>query len=83
MVKLTWKFNGRTVPANREADELTKAVRANVGDAAKDTIARVRCPVHATAQHPPQRQRRRFSFRVRLLLRAAAAGRQRSLPVAA
>ena len=49
MVKLTWKFNGRTVPANRVADELTKAVRAKAGDAAKDTIARVRCPVHGTS----------------------------------
>ena len=51
MVKLTWKFNGRAVPANRVADELTKAVSAKAGDAAKDAIARVRCPVHGT---PPR-----------------------------
>ena len=51
MIKLTWKFNGRTVPANRIADELSKAVRAKAGDAAKDAIARVRCPVHGT---PPR-----------------------------
>jgi hypothetical protein len=49
MIKLTWKFNGRTVPANRVADELTKAVRAKAGDAAKNAIARVRCPVHGTS----------------------------------
>lgn len=51
MIKLTWKFNGRTVPANRLADELTKAVCAKTGDAAKDAIARVRCPIHGT---PPR-----------------------------
>lgn len=51
MVKLTWKFNGRTVPANCIADELGKAIRARAGDAAKNAIARVRCPVHGT---PPR-----------------------------
>lgn len=51
MIKLTWKFNGRTVPANRIADELSEAVRAKAGDATKDAIARVRCPIHGT---PPR-----------------------------
>ena len=49
MIKLEWKFNGRTVPASRVADELGKAVRAKATDAAKVRIARVRCPVHGTA----------------------------------
>ncbi len=48
MFKLTWKFNGRTIPANRIADELGKAVRSKATDAAKQAMARVRCPVHGT-----------------------------------
>lgn len=48
MIKSTWKFNGRTVPANRIADELGRAIRAKAGDAATDAVARVRCPVHGT-----------------------------------
>jgi len=51
MIKLTWKFNGLTVPANHVADELTKAVRGKAADAATDAIARIRCPVHGT---PPR-----------------------------
>ena len=54
MIKLTWKVNGRTVPANRIGDEFARAVRARAGDAAKDAIARVRCPVHGT---PPRNVR--------------------------
>ena len=53
MIKLTWKFDGRTMPANRIADELTKAVRARAG-AAKDAITRVPCPIHGT---PPRNVR--------------------------
>ena len=49
MMKLTWKFNGRTVSANRIANELAKTVRAKAGDAAKDAIASVQCPVHGVS----------------------------------
>lgn len=51
MIKLQWKVNGRTVPANRIADELGKAVRAKAGDAARAGIARVRCPIHGSSPH--------------------------------
>lgn len=49
MIKLEWKFNGRTVPANRVGDELAKAVRAKASESAVSSISRVRCPVHGTA----------------------------------
>lgn len=39
------------MPANRIADELGKAVRAKAGDAARASIARVRCPVHGSSPH--------------------------------
>jgi len=51
MIKLQWKVNGRTVPANRIADELGKAIRAKASDAARANIARVRCPVHGATPY--------------------------------
>lgn len=51
MNKLQWKINGRTVPANRIAEELGRAVRAKAGDAARASIGRVRCPVHGSPPH--------------------------------
>lgn len=49
MIKLEWKFNGRTVPAHRVADELGKAFRAKATDAVKAAVARARCPVHGSS----------------------------------
>lgn len=48
MIKLEWKISGLAVPANRVADELAKAARAKAGAAARDGIARVRCPIHGS-----------------------------------
>lgn len=43
---LEWKFNGKTIPANRIGDELAKAFRAEALRKAKQAIAGIRCPVH-------------------------------------
>lgn len=45
---LEWRFNGRRIPASRVADELGRAIRSKAVDAAKQAVARVRCPVHGT-----------------------------------
>ena len=49
MVKLEWKVNGRTVPSNRIADELSKSIRRAATDKVKTAIAAVRCPVNGSA----------------------------------
>lgn len=51
MIKVQWKVNGRTVAANRIADELRKAVRAKADEAARAGIARIRCPIHGSSPH--------------------------------
>lgn len=43
---LEWKFNGRTIPANRIGDEIAKAFRTEALKKAKQAIAGIRCPVH-------------------------------------
>ena len=48
MFNLEWRINGRPVPSNRLADELTKTIKAEAIDETKKVIARVRCPVHGT-----------------------------------
>ena len=43
---LKWKFNGRTIPANRIGDELAKAFRTEALKKAKQAISGMHCPVH-------------------------------------
>ena len=46
MLKLSFKLNGRTIPANRIADELTKQVKKSATDMATRRIQSIRCPIH-------------------------------------
>ncbi len=46
MIKLSFKLNGRTVPANRIADELTKQVKQSATNMVTRRITSIRCPVH-------------------------------------
>lgn len=46
MIKLSFKLNGRNIPANRIADELTKQVKKSATDMTTRRITAIRCPVH-------------------------------------
>jgi hypothetical protein len=48
MFKLEWKVNGRTVPSDRIADELAKAIRTEAVEKMKRAVTGVRCPVHGS-----------------------------------
>lgn len=51
MFKLTWKVNGRTVPANGIANALSTAIKAEADRKIEATVRQVRCPVHGSAPH--------------------------------
>jgi hypothetical protein len=46
MLKLSFKLNGRTIQANRIADELSKQVKKSATDMAAKHVQSIRCPIH-------------------------------------
>ena len=50
MIKLSFKLNGRAVPPNRLAQEMTKQLQSAARQAATSAVERrvasIRCPVH-------------------------------------
>ena len=50
MVKLEWKFNGKSVRPGQLGNELAKAIKTEAVAAATKTVSGVRCPIHG--EHP-------------------------------
>jgi hypothetical protein len=48
VIKLEWKFNGRTVAPGQLGAEVAKAFKAEAIDSAKAAVAEIQCPVHGT-----------------------------------
>lgn len=48
MIKLEWKFNGRSVAPGQLGAEVAKAFKAEAINRAKAAVAKVQCPVHGT-----------------------------------
>lgn len=46
MIKMSFKLNGRTIPANRIAAELTNKVKRSATEMATRRIRSIRCPIH-------------------------------------
>jgi hypothetical protein len=46
MLKLSFKMNGRTIPASRIAEELTKQVQKSATEMVARRASSIRCPVH-------------------------------------
>lgn len=54
MFDLSFKINGRTIPANRVAEELKKNIKKATTSMATRHVESIRCPVHGRAArlHP-------------------------------
>ena len=46
MIKLEWKFNGRSVAPGQLGAEVAKAFKAEAINRARAAVAKVQCPVH-------------------------------------
>lgn len=46
MLKMSFKLNGRTIPSNCIAAELTKQIQTSATELARRRIQSIRCPVH-------------------------------------